>query len=549
MIFNVLFFKIPKIDILPYDYNEIKGNLNDGLVPDIIVTDFGILNQDEEKQILNFLNHKPVFIHTGAIEKKPFYSNLCFNTKWDANSIEWFGLKVLNDLLSLKAKPLAGFEEFINKIRENKFGFYSIKSGSKRVSFILKEGKILHLSHTENDLLLGNLLLNSKLDIKIDFEEMLKKQYEKGKFIGNLLIEKNLINENILKENLINQMEKASSRIAQMKEQEFYYFQMDVEIKLNLEIFLNLSHFLSIYLRYFSSMPSRKPLFLLKDTVLKAENFEEKKDILISPTQFYLLNEAKNPIEIKKLFYILPGEEKEKEKDITYLYSMSLLNIVKEGERLNPFEEVLKLSKEKDKMNFYEILGVKEDATQEDIRKAYFEAAKKYHPDKFSSYPEFFEYRLKLEDFFATINQAYQILSSKEERKKYDLELKGEVKKEFDPKERARELIAEAKKAISSKQYQIAIQKLSEIVYLKLEDWKVYQLLGKAYLEENKLKEAEKSLKNSLNLEEKDYETHNLLGDLYIKAGLKTRAVKEYQRALELNPANFEAKEKLNGLL
>ncbi|MEJ5167246.1 MAG: DnaJ domain-containing protein, partial [Thermoanaerobaculia bacterium] len=264
---------------------------------------------------------------------------------------------------------------------------------------------------------------------------------------------------------------------------------------------------------------------------------------------YYLLNEAKNPIEIKKLFYLVPGDEGEKEKDLTFLYALSLISIVKEGERLNPFEEVLKLAKEKERMNFYELLGVKEDATEEEIRKAYFEAAKKFHPDKFSSFPEFFNYRTVLEDFFATINQAYQILSNKEERKKYDTELKGEKKKEFDPKEKSRELLMEAKKAISAKQNSLAIQKLSEIIYLKQEDWKVLQLLGKLYIEENKLKEAENFLRKSLSIDDKQYETYNLLGDLYVKAGLKQRAIKEYQKAIELNPANMEAKEKLDELL
>ena len=32
-------------------------------------------------------------------------------------------------------------------------------------------------------------------------------------------------------------------------------------------------------------------------------------------------------------------------------------------------------------MDFYELLGIKRDATKEEIKKAYREMAKKYHPD------------------------------------------------------------------------------------------------------------------------------------------------------------------------
>lgn len=548
MEFKVLFYKIPKIRILPFDFIEIDGDLTAGEIPDIIVTNFEILNDEDEKSILNFLKNKSIYIHTGPQDKKPFYSNHCFNPQWEEKSLNWFGLKVLNDILYLRAKNLSGFEEFINAVRENRNGFFCIKSGEKRVSFLLKDGNILYSGHNEPELLLGNLLLKSDLNLNFNIEELLKEQYLKGDFFGNILIEKDITNENLLREMVKTQIERIASLFGQMKNQE-YLFSPSIKLDIEPQIPISFSYFLNIFLKFFGQMPSKKPVFLLKDTIIKSENFEENKDITLSPVQYYLLNEAKNPIEVKRLLYVVPGDEKEKEKDLAFLYATSLVSIVKEGQRLNPFEEVMKLAREKDKMNFYELLGVKENATEEDIRKAYFEAAKKYHPDKFSSYPEFFSYRLILEDFFATINQAYQILSNREERKKYDSELKGEIKKEFDPKEKARELLAEAKKAISSKQNALAIQKLNEIVYLKQEDWKVLQLLGKLYLEENKLKEAENFLRRSLSLDDRQYETYNLLGDLYLKAGLKQRAIREYQKAIEINPANMEAKEKLNGLL
>lgn len=545
---NVLFYKIPKLRILPFDYKEIDGEVVEKLTPDIIVTNFEILNDEEEKEILNYLKNKTIFIHTGSPDKKPFYSNFSFNPEWQGESLNWFGLRVLNDLLITKSKPLSGFEEFINTIRKDKNGFFCIRNNEKRLSFILKEGKFLYINHSEAELMLGNFLIKSNSNLNFNTEEILNQQYINGNFFGKILIKKNIIEENLLKDSLGSQLEKIAQIFGALKNQEYLYYP-DIKIDIKNDMDISFFHFLYIFLKYFNQMPAKKPIFLLKDTIVKAEGEPDLSNISLSPLQYYLLNEAKNPIEIKKLFYLVPGDEKEKEKDLTFLYALSLISIIKEGERLNPFEEVLKLAKEKDKMNFYELLGVKEDATEEDIRKAYFEAAKKFHPDKFSSFPEFFTYRAVLEDYFATINQAYQILNNKEERKKYDMELKGEKKKEFDPKERARELLIEAKKAISAKQNSLAIQKLSEIIYLKQEDWKVLQLLGKLYMEENKLKEAENFLRKSLSLDDKQYETYNLLGDLYLRAGLKQRAIKEYQKAIELNPANLEAKEKLNELM
>ncbi|MFB6241311.1 MAG: molecular chaperone DnaJ [Candidatus Nanosalina sp.] len=61
---------------------------------------------------------------------------------------------------------------------------------------------------------------------------------------------------------------------------------------------------------------------------------------------------------------------------------------------------------------YYEILGVSEDASQEEIKKAYREKAKKYHPDSNSDTAD--------GEKFKKINKAYDVLSDEDKRKKYD---------------------------------------------------------------------------------------------------------------------------------
>lgn len=61
-------------------------------------------------------------------------------------------------------------------------------------------------------------------------------------------------------------------------------------------------------------------------------------------------------------------------------------------------------------MNPYKVLGVSENASQEEIRTAYLELVKKYHPDKYTDNPlkELAGEKLK------EINQAYEMLTKKQ---------------------------------------------------------------------------------------------------------------------------------------
>jgi molecular chaperone DnaJ/curved DNA-binding protein len=63
--------------------------------------------------------------------------------------------------------------------------------------------------------------------------------------------------------------------------------------------------------------------------------------------------------------------------------------------------------------DLYDVLGVDDDASQEEIKKAYRTLARKHHPDRNPDDPN-------AEEKFKEIQQAYSILSDEEKREQYD---------------------------------------------------------------------------------------------------------------------------------
>jgi curved DNA-binding protein CbpA len=199
--------------------------------------------------------------------------------------------------------------------------------------------------------------------------------------------------------------------------------------------------------------------------------------------------------------------------------------------------------------SYFEVLGLGTPPSDEEVRQAYADLAKRTHPDRFPHSSA--AVRSLAEEAFAIVARAYEGLSDATRRAAYRLDRRKQEAEAAELEEGHRALRAElefqkGEGRLRSRDYQGALESFQWALDLYPEEGEYHAYVGWAsYLARGKTPEARKEalrhLRRAAKLAPDREKPYLFLGRLYREAGRADVAERAFARALQLQPDCVEA--------
>ena len=198
----------------------------------------------------------------------------------------------------------------------------------------------------------------------------------------------------------------------------------------------------------------------------------------------------------------------------------------------------------------YDLLGVSRTAGADMVRKAYLEAAKRWHSDRFAGM-QLGPAAAKVEEIFRAIGEAQRILTDPEQRKAYDFVLERQAQGlPTDPAVilEAEGLFKKAQSLVRRGQGAGALPLLERAVELNKGEAEFWVYLGFALYSakgSESRQQAEKNIRHGLEIRDKMDVAYEFLGRIARVEDAFDEARRHFKKALDLNPKNVEAEREL----
>jgi curved DNA-binding protein CbpA len=202
------------------------------------------------------------------------------------------------------------------------------------------------------------------------------------------------------------------------------------------------------------------------------------------------------------------------------------------------------------KQSYYQVLGIPDDARTETVQSAFFQLAKRFHPDRHGA--ELEDVRDQATRLFARMTEAHQVLSDPVRRKEYD-EL---VKQGEGAAEEQEEVLRVVRAATSFQKAQVFLKRNN----LTAAETEARQALADdpeqadhialvAWLDANKpnpdLEAVLKVLNKCVTMEEVNLRVRWYRGQIQKRLGHERRAIEDFRFIVERDPRHVDAQREL----
>lgn len=334
---------------------------------------------------------------------------------------------------------------------------------------------------------------------------------------------------------------------------------------------------------------------------LKEGSWEKLILIKPNPQESFLLSRIDGEFTIEDLINMCPFSENETLAALYAFYACDIVDLKKSVGRIyrlgtdasemfastedtksktsdaffEMYSEIDKKYKEILSLNYYEVLDVSENSDASKIKSSYYQLAKKYHPDKYSTIIDAVT-KEKLSFIFSKLTEAYQTLENN--REAYDAKLrelrtpkqyvapKVTAKMDFDKAKIEHEIVAEEKEIVTDPvkaeqllekgkmtfilgHYLEGIRLFKEAALYNPDNPEILRILGKNMVRYPEWrKEAEGYLDRAIKLEPNNPENYYELGNLYSRYKLFYKARAQYWHSLKLDPNHKDTLQALSDL-
>ncbi len=442
-------------------------------------------------------------------------------------------------------------------------GILDIKSGSIHKEIYIKHGNMIFATSNQDKDGLWHVLLKYRIIGKEQYAEAVEFRKKTGKSIAAALVALGYLKPKELKAVVELQAKSIIGSLFVLGDAAFEFREGSVSLKDIVTLKLSVANLIYGEVKRTADVKLLEKYFLDSIVEFSPTPLNLFQDISLETVDRTILSLVDGKTKVGDIIRLSPLVQDDTLRIIYALLEARILEIKKEGEapqgitveevleevRETPRETVEKIEAMYAKCknaNNYELLGVQRGAADHEIKKAYYKAAKEFHPDLNYSLSK--DMKNKLIEIFTYITNAY--LSLKESEKKRQYESGAEPRQRGPARVIQNPEIAKAKFTEGKSMYkrgdcEDAAYCFASALYFdkSVPEYHYYYGCSLANLEE--WKDAVKALNECLELDPNSSDALAELGHIYLKLHFPLRAKGYFNKAMRLNPANKRAKEGL----